>query len=150
MRIIDPGLITYHGTSFVNADNIVNTGIRIVDSAWGEGELGAGFYTATTLAGGAAYLEGNGAVLEIEVTREMRGYDVTPPPRFDWTGTGRATEIKGICTTYDYVVSRTDIPTSQIKFNAKATDGLTVVAVHFPNGAAFTRYTIEQYKEDFS
>ena len=115
MRIIDPPLSLYHGTKFEHVSAILASGIKNVGSAWGQGELGAGFYTATQVAGGAAYLEGPGGVIEFEVTKQLKGADVTPPALFDWSGTGRLDEITRLCTGYDYLVSSTDIPVSQIK-----------------------------------
>ena len=149
MRIIDPGLNIYHGTKFEHIMSIINDGIRNVGNAWGEGELGAGFYTATTVKGGAAYLEGAGAVLELVTTAEMKGIDVTPPPNFDWSGTGRTKEIEKICTTYDYVVSSTDIPVSQFKINFKSTSKLKASAIHLMEQGGWKRYTIEEYRAFF-
>lgn len=149
MRIIDPGLKLYHGTKYEHIMSIINDGIKSVGSSWGEGELGPGFYTATSVAGGAAYLEGAGAVLEFVTTAEMRGVDVTPPPRFDWSGTGRIDEIKKLCTTYDYVVSSTDIPVSQFKFNFKSTNKLRAEAIHLMEGGGWKRYTIDDYRAFF-
>lgn len=54
------GTTLYHGTSFVHAVSIINEGLQLVDSAWGQAELGPGFYTSTTLAGAASYLKGGG------------------------------------------------------------------------------------------
>ena len=150
MRIIEPPLSLYHGTKFEHVSAILASGIKNVGSAWGQGELGAGFYTATKVAGGAAYLEGPGGVIEFEVTRQLKGADVTPPAKFDWSGTGRLDEITRLCTAYDYLVSSTDIPVSQIKLNfGRGTDNVKAVAVHLLEKGGWKRYTKQEYEDLF-
>ena len=145
MRIIDQGVRFFHGTSFININSIINEGIKRVEGRWGEGELGAGFYTATTVRGAAAYLKDGGGVLEFESNEQMRGIDVMPPPKFDWTGCGRLKEITDICKMYDYVVSSADLPVSQFKFNYGSTSKLKPIAVHMLLDEDWERYTIKQY-----
>lgn len=149
MRIIDAGLRLYHGSLFEHILSIANDGIRNVGGAWGEGELGAGFYTGTDIAGGAAYIAAHGAVIEFVTTEQMKGIDVIPPGAFDWAGTGRLDEITRICNSYDYVVSSTDIPVSQVKINFRSTGKLRAQAVHLRGAGGWERQTIAEYRAIF-
>lgn len=150
MRIIDPPTSLYHGTKFEHVTSILASGIKNVGSAWGEGELGAGFYTATKVAGACAYLHEPGGVIEFEVTKQLKGADVTPPGKFDWAGSGRSEEIKRLCIGYDYLVSSTDIPVSQIKLNfGRGTDNVKAVAVHMLEKGGWKRYTKREYEDMF-
>ena len=135
------GTTLYHGTTFTNAVNIINEGLQLVDSAWGEAELGPGFYTATTPTGAAAYLKEAGAILEFVTISEMDGAATLPPPKFNWSGAKRLIELKGLCMQYKFLVSSTDIPPSQYKFNQSGMKQLKLVAVH----VGPTRYTPQEY-----
>lgn len=135
------GTTLYHGTSFVHAVSIINEGLQLVDSAWGQAELGPGFYTSTTLAGAASYLKGAGAILEFVTISEMDGAVTLPPPKFDWRAANRLTELNGLCIQYKFLVSSTDIPPSQYKFNQSGMKQLQLVAVHVGQ----TRYTPREY-----
>jgi hypothetical protein len=135
------GTTVYHATSFVAAATIINDGLQLVDSDWGQTELGPGFYTATAIAGSAGYLAGTGAVLEFQTISEMTGTSVLPPPRFDWVAANRSIELKGLCTMYNFLVSSTDIPVSQYKFNQSGIRQLSLVAVH----VGTDRYTPQEY-----
>lgn len=143
------GSIVYHGTAFEHLSSIVDNGIGAVQGAWGDGELGAGFYTATTLTGGAAYLAGAGGVLEITTAADMQGYAVIPPPQFDWSG--RAHEIEMLCTNYDFLVNQHDDPVSQYKFNnGRGTGKLTPSGVYLRDGQSWKRYAIAEYQALFN
>ena len=154
MRIIDAGMHLYHATQFEHVSSIADDGIQDVLSGWDEGELGRGFYTATTLAGSAAYLSESGAVLEFLTNRKMTGFAVRPAASFDWDGAGRGEEIKKLSNEYDYLVSSTDgsivdYSVSQVKINFKSTQILELVAVHLMEDGDWKRYLIQEYRNLF-
>jgi len=74
------GTVVYHCTDNASAENIIKEGIRNVDSRWGEGALGPGFYTHKTIEGSRIYVEEQRqkVVLKFEVKRLANGQSVRP------------------------------------------------------------------------
>lgn len=144
------GTTVYHGATFENIGKIFG-GIKSVVSKWGEAELGPGFYAAVDVKGGAAYLGAeSGGVIEFTTDSEMNGFAVKPPGKFDWAGTGRSSELDGLCRNHDFLVNVDDIPVSQYKFNyGVPTSKLTVVAVHLPDKGGWARNTKQDYLDLF-
>ena len=136
----------YHATNYSHVASILNNGIKEFKSVWGEGELGAGFYTATTVKGAAAYLSCIGAVIEFTTISEMTGVSVVPAPKFDWSK--RAIEIENLCKDYDFLCNAHDIPVSQFKFTyVRGTQHLKVTAIYMKDFAKWKRFSISEYCE---
>jgi hypothetical protein len=74
------GTVVYHCTDDASAENIIKEGIRNVDSRWGEGALGPGFYTHKTIEGSINYIEEQRrvVVLKFKVKHLANGQSVRP------------------------------------------------------------------------
>jgi hypothetical protein len=77
MTIINVGYTVYHGTAFEHLLSITYK-IENVASAWGETELGPGFYTTVTVGGAAAGPQLSEKGYEVWVQQGERRHELKP------------------------------------------------------------------------
>lgn len=144
---LNAGYTVYHASRDDFLKNIVREGIHNVSNNWGGGELGPGFYAATTIAGAAQYInhQVEGGVAEISLTRQLLGAAVAPPARFDYIAAQRNVEIKKLCLVNDYLYKANTNPVLEYKFNFRCTRSLRVEAIHRWVNGAWSRESPEEY-----
>lgn len=145
--VLNAGDTFFHATGDAALAAIVRQGIHNVSNNWGGGQLGPGFYAATTLAGAALYLANQqaGGVVEICLTRQLNGVAVAPPVGFNWVAAGRNVELKQLCMTNDYLFEANINPVLEYKFNYRCTRSLRISSVHRWQNGAWARETPEEY-----
>ncbi|HEY0707122.1 MAG TPA: polymorphic toxin-type HINT domain-containing protein [Polyangia bacterium] len=134
-----PGTFLYHATKWESLNNIVAGGLRPVPNAWGGGQLGPGFYTATTAAGAHSYLTEAGGILVYQTIGPTQGPRVDlwqnplPPghPAFDQFPFFAGTEN----------------PITQYKWNHSAYNRIELVGVKF--GPNEDMIPIQDYRDDY-
>ena len=131
----------YHSTGFAAIASIINRGVQLVGSDWGGGELGPGFYTATTVQGAASYLRGSGGVLEVVTIRKLKGHGVTPPPKWEY----KTVDIAKLCLTHDYLFKSNTTPILEYKFNQRSMRSLSVTNVYLMGEEGWEPMTPKAY-----
>jgi hypothetical protein len=129
----------YHATSAQNVLGIIDGGLQPVENAWGGGQLGPGFYTATTAAGAEAYMPPGGATLVFTTNAPTHGptvWDFFNPP-------GAPPEGHALYNEDFFTVVGDTNPISQIKWNHGAYSKLTLTGVIAPNVGTMTPQAYE-------
>jgi hypothetical protein len=116
-----------------------------VSNRWaGGGELGPGFYGATTLGGADQWIQNMNGTVIIEFTnsRNLSGDAINPPQGWNWSGQEAQTHLNQ----NDFLVSSAHGNPTEYKINHRAYNAIKITAVHEHNGVGWQRYTLDQYK----
>jgi hypothetical protein len=146
VRIPANTLTLYRSISAVAARNMIIYGPSTsVSNRWeGGGELGPGFYGATTRDGAEQWLQDTAGKVIIEFTnaRELLGDAINPPTGWNWSGG----EGQNHLTQNDFLVSSAHRDPTEYKINHCAYGAIRITAVHELVGRQWNRYTLDQYK----
>ena len=145
---LPPNSDVYHATEFQHGANIVWNGLQPQPNAWGGGQLGSGFYTATTSDGADSYQTGDHVTLHFQTNAPTSGPVI--PDLFDIPGRPRPMtddQYNQLANGNDYfTLQGDDNPISQYKFNGNGTGKLNLQSVTITYGGKTITMTPDQYK----